>query len=443
MQSVLVVGDAMFRQRMDKTYNLDDRLFTIISLMPFIPSSHLQRSRNWIPVWRLLCGLWLLTVTMLQVASPSLANPLAGYCLTRVGPKQSPTAAQTVEEETAEVRFSIFSVRGERFHVAASYDRLLLTQGDNPTPLAQIPVPQREFRIIDALILGEDSWLWIDGDEIDYMARLDLQQQPPTLGQPVALPDLTEQPCPALFHFLGSCMRAQGRYSNTLNWAFITGHRVTLLGWPSLVSFEIVAGEAKRLPGKFHGTDFEIDIPHLSGSLLRGRAGEALFYDGVSITPLLTDFPDRPKNDTGVEWLVDTDNPGRTFLKSPALEGRQPFLMELQPGPTLNPIPLPDDIKDGGLYPFVFSDDPHLWVISKHSVAVQIDGRLQTVAIVPDPYFTHLPERIGRAPEEALVFSVGTKGIAVYSRYFLVRASPTTPCMAPLNPNQPLSLENR
>ena len=199
-----------------------------------------------------------------------------------------------------------------------------------------MPVPQRESIHIRDLKLGKDGWLWIGGHEIDYMAPLDLQQLPPTLGPPVALPELMRKPCISLiWHLLRACPPAQSSYSITLNRAFVTGHRITLLGWPDLVSFEIVAGKAKPLPVQFRGARFEVDVPKVNGSLLRGPAGEALFYDGSSIIPL------RPADVTPGGWTVETFASGQTYLRrGPNRQEHQPFLMELKAGPTLVPIPL-------------------------------------------------------------------------------------------------------
>ena len=307
-----------------------------------IPSPQSQYSRRRVTFWQHLHRVCLLTLAILWV-TPSVSannNPLATYCLARIAQRPKlPSAAQVINEEPPQITFR---VKGELFHLAASRDRLLLTRGDDPTPLDKVPVPQRDFRRINALVLGRDGWLWIDGGEIDYMAPLDPQRWPPTLGLPVALPELMREPCVSLFWYvLGACMPADSTYSATLNRAFVTGHRVTLLGWPSLVSFEIVAGEAKRFPAKFRSARFVVDVPNLKGSLLRGRAGEVLFYDGVSIIPLLVDFPNRPMNDVLAGWRVEIFPTGRTYLRrGKNRPGRQPFLMELKAGPTLVPIPL-------------------------------------------------------------------------------------------------------
>ena len=410
--------------------------------MPLIPSLPLQRSYKQLNGGYLFRRLWLLTVAVLWFAPPALANPLAAYCLSKIGPKRPPTATRSGYEEPARVAFQ---VKGEPFQVVASRDRLLLTRGDDPTPLAEVEAQQGEFRHIYNLVLGRDGWLWINGIEVDYMAPLNLQQLPPTLGSPVALPELTIEPCASLWRFLwyymNGCSRPEGRYSPTLNRAFVTGHRITLLGWPSLVSFEIVAGEAKRLPAKFYDARFVADVPQLNGSLLRGHAGEALFYDGVLMTPLLTDFPDRPTDDTAAEWIVVTVSSGRAFLRNPRLLGRQPFLMELKAGPILTPISLPDEPDNSWLDLLVFPDDPRLWGVSRHSIMVQINNSWETVVTVPAPSFISGPTSIGQALDAAIVFTV-RKGIEMSSDYFLVRASPGTPCDAPLNPARPIVLDS-
>jgi len=108
--------------------------------MPLIPSLPLQRSYKRVTGGYLLRCLWLLTVAVLWVAPPALANPLAVYCLSRTGPKRPPIANRSNDEEPARVSFQ---VKGEPFQVVASRDRLLLTRGDDPTPLAEVESPAR------------------------------------------------------------------------------------------------------------------------------------------------------------------------------------------------------------------------------------------------------------------------------------------------------------
>ena len=279
------------------------------------------------------------------------------------------------------------------------------------------------------------------------MVPLKLQQTPPTLGSPVALPELTKKPCASLWRFLwyymSGCSRPHGSYSATLNRAFVTGHRVTLLGWPSLVSFEIVAGEAKRLPAKVQGIRWVADVPKLNGSLFEGSAREVLFYDGASVTPLLNDFLDRSTSNISVTWIVKILASGRAFLMVSDRLGGQPVLMELKAGPTLIPIFLPDEFKKGWLSLFVFPGDPRLWGISLNRIMVQTDDRLQTVATVPASSLILGPAGLWQAPDGTIGFPVQAKDTGVPSDYFLVRALPDTPCDVPLNPARPIVFSDK
>lgn len=301
--------------------------------MPLIPSLQPQRIANWVFGWY-RHRVWLLTAAMLWVAPPVRANPLADYCVERFTQElQPPSVDRLINEESPKITFS---VKGEPFHLDGFGSRLWLTQGADPMLLAKVPVPQREFGRINTLVLSEDGWLWIDGGEVDYMAPLDLQQLPPTLGSPVALPELMKKPCISIvWHLLRACSPTQSRYSTLLNRAFVTGHQVTLLGRSALASFEIFAGEANLLPKKFQGARFVLDVPKLNGSLLQGPDGEVLFHDGTSITTL------RSAEVTSGGWTVEAFVSGRTYLSGGSNQsGRQPFLMELKEGPTLLTIPL-------------------------------------------------------------------------------------------------------
>lgn len=107
--------------------------------------------------------------------------------------------------------------------------------------------------IINALALGEDGWIWVDGYEDDYVAQLNLDSVPPTIGLPIALPELYREPCSSWGRNMLDCSQREGGvYSTTLQRPFIRGHQVDFFGKPRLVTYEIVSGEARQLPINIH-----------------------------------------------------------------------------------------------------------------------------------------------------------------------------------------------
>ncbi|MBC6418573.1 MAG: hypothetical protein GDA44_07155, partial [Prochloron sp. SP5CPC1] len=282
----------------------------------------------------------------------ALANPLKAYCISQVGQKWEEKEQPVDEPPSVSV-----TVLGETFHVTASSSYLDITRPEEETRLARVEAKQNLFSRIEALALGKDGWLWIDGHEIDYMARLDLSSKPPTFEKLVKLSKLKGEPCPLWVDFLcglllWGCSLAQGTWSPTLNRAFISGHPVTLFGRSNPVGFEVIAGESKPLPTELKDARFLADLPKLNGVLFRGSSNEAFFYDGATVTTLLGSYPPdiHPWGDYRLTWHHQSTLGERTFLISiRRSEKHDVFLMELKAGPILVPISFPDELANNWL----------------------------------------------------------------------------------------------
>ncbi|NJR65182.1 MAG: hypothetical protein HC772_07435 [Leptolyngbyaceae cyanobacterium CRU_2_3] len=361
-------------------------------------------------------------------------------CISQVAQRVK-TYPTSPDQKPAQVNFSI---NGKLFRVVAGSDSVELLRGEDETRLSSVSAWQYDTSI-RSLVLGKDDWLWIDGSEIDYMSKLDRSGSTPKLGLPVALPKLCRTPYPLLLDFLFGCDRAQGVYSTTLDRAFIKGHQVTLLGQPDLISYEIIAGEAKRLPAKLNDNRFIADLPKLNGVLLRGAAGEALFYDGAVFTNLLAglDSEGLAVRSDPTHWRLESKFTERTFLTNLGSSGDDmPFLLELKAGPRLIPISIPYEIANKP-FPrvklFKLPNDSRPWVVSDHSILAEVAGDLRTVARVPAPSSI----KTGFAWQESdgtISFTVNNGSAGADIQYMLAPTSLTRPCKTPLNTDKPILL---
>ncbi len=282
--------------------------------------------RNW---WRRIFR-WFFLILVANVPGV-MAEPLDKYCLSPVERKPE---TRLILSPNKPARVTI-PTRGQSLEVVVSgVDTLLLKRSGATTPLVSVRAPQYDYGQIEALISTQDGWLWIDGGQIDYIARLDLKANPPTLGTPKALPELYERPCSFWHRFWGNCILAQGVYSRALDRVFITGHRATFWGRSSLTTFEIIAGEAKEMVAIARGTRLVhpvYDVPQLRGILLRGIKDELFFYDGITVATILSGESARSRNViTG--WYIHSTHSGRTFVTN-AGGFRDPFLREIKAGP--------------------------------------------------------------------------------------------------------------
>jgi len=317
-------------------------------------------------------------------------------------------------------------------------DYLDLTRPEEETSLAWVRAKQREYALIHALTLGKDGWLWIDGTEIDYMARLDLSSKPPTLGNPVALPELYTKPCSKFAHFWAICLYADGTWSPTLNRAFISGHPVTLFGRSNPVGFEVIAGESKPLPTELKDARFLADLPKLNGVLFSGSSNEAFFYDGVTVTTLLGSYPPdiHPWGDYRLTWHHQSTLGERTFLISiRRSEKHDVFLMELKAGPILVPISFPDELANNWLDLFALPNDPRTWGVLRKNVVAEVDGSLQTVLTMQEPFIITFG---WQTDDGSISFSVKNEITEASTDYFIRHAGATSQCQATLSAEEPI-----
>lgn len=380
----------------------------------------------------------MVALAIVSIVPCAIAIPLDEYCISQVGQRKKLDSNWSADK-LARVTIPI---DGKLFHaIAASHNRLLLMRGEDETPIAQMHAPQ-DYGGIKNLILGKDGWLWIDGDQIDYTAQLNLDDTLPTIGSPIVFPELYVKPCSSFGRFFDNCVRITNfYYSATLDRTFVIGHRPTFLGRPNLAAFEMSAGKAKLLPAKASSARFVADIPMLNGVLLKGSSGKALFYDGVTVTNLLSDFPKRSARRRLPDWRMKSTLGGRTFLESVGSRSKgSPLLMELKAGPRLTPISVPKELENTWLDLFTLPNDPRLWGVTRNSILIEVKDSLRTVVTLPESYYIDIPN--WQSVDGSIAFVVKNKTTDSSTDHFLKHASSTAECKVILNADEPISLDN-
>jgi hypothetical protein len=389
---------------------------------------------------------WVLISLLVTNVPRVIAEPFNKYCLSPVARKPAgatvrgaPGATVPLQERPARLTIS---TRGELFEVRAErVDTLLLKRVGTPTPLVSVRAPQYDYGQIDALVLMRDGWLWINGGQIDYVARLDRNANPPTLGTPKALPELYTRPCSFWARFWMECAfpLERGVYSRALDRVFITGHRATFWGRPSLTTFEIVGGGAKELPESARGARLVHDAPRLQGVFLQGIRDELFFYDGVAVTSPLSENVPRSAGAL-TPWYIDSTPSGRIFLTN-AGRSRQPvFLKEVKAGPRFRSISVPDTLARSWLSLFQKRDKEPLWGITRQVVLAEIEGAFKPVATVREGALIEGPAGIEQSSDDSISFTVKDQTTGRSTDYRLAREPATGRCAIRLNAGRPVSL---
>jgi hypothetical protein len=406
----------------------------------------------------ILHGLIILVSTIL-ITSHTFAESLGAYCISQIGQKPPPPKSVERTNEPAQVTFA---VQGKSFRVVAPplsrHDLILVDENNNR--LGRIRAHQ-EHGVIKSLALGKNGWLWINGDHTDYVAHIEFSQTPPTVSKPKQLPELYGKPCSYLGRWLANCLNAGGEYSRTLDRVFVTGYPVSLFGmplWPRKVSYEVVEGQVRRLPKQLQGarlngvtrnTSTYEDFPNLNGVLFRGISGDALFYDGMTVTPLLEPFHGHGKNETWTGWsdhlMLDSK---RIFIN--IFTDRRSVIGELTAGPKLRLITAPKEIIANWTRYLEFPNDARLFLEFRGGLLAEVDGALRKVVIIQEPW-----ERgggSGQTPDGGYMFGItkvdkrfasGDRDVKYrveHRYYFLVRATPEAQCLGHLSADHPIVL---
>jgi hypothetical protein len=358
------------------------------------------------------------------------------------------------------------TAQGKVFHIHADRSHLWITDEYDYKPLSEAYAPQiGDPGGIGHLVLLSNDWLWIRGTQ-GYIAKLNVSKLPPVIETPKRISDLTYEPIYRTFSnwFDGKLKTAPGRafgyYSPRLNRIFVTGYH---LGSDDIESLEVVDGQVRRLPEPLQGAYIyeEMDnyqyLAKLKGDLFVGRQGEIFFYDGNHVTTLLDE--NKTAWEKFLSWVGFTKSPlpynttkkgkrpwshriipasQRIFLTG--IIGKQHYFAELKHTDSpLTPVFINEEVE--GYYPekgfYQFPDANQLIVITRHSILAETPKGMATLITVPEPssIFANAdgyqinPLKIGH-------------GMAHTKTYMLVRSSDSTNCIATLDPNKPIVLDN-
>jgi hypothetical protein len=354
------------------------------------------------------------------------------------------------------------TAQGKVFHIHADRSQLWITDEHDYKPLSKAHAQQEGDNAgIGHLVLLRNDWLWIRGTQ-SYIAKLDVSKLPPVIETPKRISDLTYEPVYRTFSnwldgkFIEAPGRAFGYYSPRLNRIFVTGYH---LGSDDMESLEVVDGQVRRLPEPLQGAYIyeEMDnyqyLATLKGDLFVGRQGEIFFYDGNHVTTLLDE--NKTAWEKFLSWVGLTKSPlpynttkkgkrpwshriipasQRIFLTG--ILGKQHYFAELKHTDSpLTPVFIGEEVI--GYYPddgfYQFPDANQLIVITKHSVLAETPKGMTTLITVPEP--SSLSANGSGNQINPLIISKIT-------HYMLVRASDSAHCIATLDPNKPIVLDN-
>ena len=128
-------------------------------------------------------------------------------------------------------------------------------------------------------------------------------------------------------------------------------------------------------------------------------------------------------------WSFRETSVNRFFLVNVGSRSKGfPFVAEMKPGPSLSIISVPKELKNTWLQLLTLpKDSSRIWGISRNSVLLETEGKLQKVLTVSSPLYIVVPGFV-KPVDESILFEVRSEDTESITNYFLREVSPTANC---------------
>ncbi|MDB9376024.1 hypothetical protein [Nodularia sphaerocarpa] len=236
-----------------------------------------------------------IVITALMLVPCANSEPINRYCLSEI--KQKYKSSNLFAKPATQITVPVDN--GNTFYITKSHnDYLLVEKRGDKKNFQTVQANQYEYGEINELILSQGgNWLWVNGDETDYVVLIKTYKTSIELETLIPLPKLYSKPCSFIGEWWSNCILAQGHYSYVLDRVFVTGHSPTLFGSSNLSTYEITGKKVKLLKAnqpissvlvnsqqQYPQRLVEISKP--SGVIFRDINESDIFYDGENFTPL-------------------------------------------------------------------------------------------------------------------------------------------------------------
>ncbi len=376
--------------------------------------------------------------TGLLFSQSVVAQSFSGYCISQKNnnPEEKKQPRLLLDESSSPITVT----RNDRIY-AISVDninqrKLLLKRAGEQSVISQTTLSQ-EGGQINNLILGEDNWLWIDRNAIDYIMKINFAEQSASFDPAIKLPELSAQPCHFFRRLFKKCRQGEYSYSSSLNRVFVSGYPTKSWRKQIYLHWEFVSGDKKSVPESLVEATFIADISEWNGALFQGKSGEALFYDGTKVINLSQDFLRLQNGKKFQNWDIRKTAGGRSFLgKFVGRTNNEPlFLMELKSTPGLKPVYLPKGFNSKWLELVTFPQDPKkiLWIFARKAIFAEVKRKVQTIVRLPQFYFIKRlkPGSLSSSQQNnsnSVLFTVGKDKTKSTTDYLLLATSADADC---------------
>lgn len=367
--------------------------------------------------------------------SLALAEPIENYCISRVGPKKEITPSPKADSLRVD-----FKVENKRFHISKDVEGYLYLFDADNNHVSKIMPGHR----LEEIFLTKTGWLLINGLDANYLAKVDMTTVPPSISSHKKLSDLKSGSCSYFGDFWDRCWEASGYYSSTLDRFFVTGDKMSLLGFSSPTTIEIIDGKSKPFPlKKAYGRIYE--APKLKGILLYDASNRLFFYDGHTAFYVMDNLLNKNIGPKKFKYYVQETSVGHRFLITNIAFWKlkeKPFIFELMAGLELRPVSASIFDKVEWIYFFDFPQDKRVFGLIKSGIVAEIDNKMIKVVSVKKPYYLqHDADKTWQNSDGSIAFNVRNRTNKELSKYFLTHNTLGNNCHMPLNADKPIVLD--
>lgn len=361
----------------------------------------------------LLGWTFLTTAALLTLCPGTLIAADQTLCLSRDTEVARPVESRKGKESERRAQISIsHDARPYAIEIQAS-NRIAITRVNLNAveTLSAIDAPQIGHGWVERIELRPDGWVWVDGQERDYVAWVKRDGSTPALTAPLALAKLKKTRCNAWTKLSAGCPPAQSYFSKTLERVFVSGYPDSVFGQSAAVSSELDGDKRTPLRVPIDLGRLVVELPRLGGVLFSGYKGEAIFYSpsGEQVLPLPTSLLDR--------WMAfELDTSGRIFISG--FNAPVPFLSELLLGGKLRVLRM-TGVPSGWR---LLADHPArdgVLGIGRQGIEAEVDGVWRTIGFVTGDAYIEGPMGVSRNSKGDWSFDVSIPSTGTSTRYSL------------------------
>ena len=132
-----------------------------------------------------------------------------------------------------------FIYDNQSFSIQATGEYVILKRKKENEVLQRVHAEQYEYGDVSKLVLTKANLLWIDGEETDYVAKLSIDGEIPTIIELKELADLYTHQCHILLRLAGFCIKAGSQYDPESGVITIKGYPKSIFGLASLSTIKI------------------------------------------------------------------------------------------------------------------------------------------------------------------------------------------------------------